>query len=63
MLPAWIIEEIKKREGDQRRRDDRPCVELPRPESPPSQRPSNPPCEDPDRERKEDGAGMVIDMS
>lgn len=63
MLPAWIIEEIKRREGDQRRRDDRPCVELPRPRPSPSQHPSHPPCDDPNRDGEHDEAGVVLDMS
>ena len=59
MLPSWIIEEIKKREQDKLHRDDRPCIELPL-EPPSSPRPSTPPREDPDCDREEDGAGVVI---
>jgi hypothetical protein len=63
MLPSWIIEEIKKREQDQLRRDDRPRVELPLEPPPPSHpRPSNPPSDERDREREEDGAGVVIEV-
>jgi hypothetical protein len=62
MLPSWIIEEIKKRERDELRRDDRPRVELPLEPPPTSQRPSTPPREDPDCDREEDRAGIVIDF-
>ncbi|MBI5490824.1 MAG: hypothetical protein HY905_26055 [Deltaproteobacteria bacterium] len=63
MLPSWIIEEIKKREQDKLRRDERPHVELPLEPPPASQRPSTPPRDDPDRDRHEDGAGILIDLS
>jgi hypothetical protein len=63
MLPSWIIEEIKKREQDRLRRDDRPRVELPLEPPPSSQRPSTPPRENPDTEREEDGAGILIDLN
>jgi len=63
MLPSWIIEEIKKRERDKLRRDERPHVELPlEPPPPSSPRPSNPPSDEHDREREEDGAGVVIEV-
>jgi hypothetical protein len=63
MLPSWIIEEIKKREQEKLRRDDRPCIELPLEPPPSRQRPSNPPSDEPDHEREEDGCGTVIDLS
>ncbi len=63
MLPSWIIEEIKKREQDRVRRDDRPRVELPLERPPPPQRPSKPPSEDPDPEHERDEAIVVIDLN
>jgi hypothetical protein len=63
MLPAWIIEEIRKRERERCGRDERPCVELPRPDPPPSQRPSNPPRDDPERDGERDEAVVVIELN
>jgi hypothetical protein len=61
MLPSWIIEEIKKREGERLHRDERPRVELPLEPPPPPARPSNPP-DRPDREDDHDEAIVVIDF-
>jgi len=63
MLPSWIIEEIKKRERERLRPDDRPRVDLPLEPPTPPQRPSNPPVEDPDGEHERDEAVVVIDLS
>jgi hypothetical protein len=63
MLPSWIIEEIKKREQDLLRRNDRPRVELPLEPPPAPQRPSKPPAEDPGREHDQDEAFVVIDLN
>jgi hypothetical protein len=53
MLDAYVIEEIKRREREKTRDDDRPSVELPIPLGP-----THSP-EDPPRDR-DDGRGVVI---
>jgi len=62
MLPSWIIEEIKKREGERLHREDRPRVELPLEPPTPPVRPSNPPPEHPDRDGEHDEAIVILDF-
>jgi hypothetical protein len=57
MLDAYVIEEIKRREQDQRR-DDRPAVELPVPTGPP-----RPPDAGPDDRDPPDRGVVIIDYS
>jgi hypothetical protein len=59
MLDAYVIEEIKRREREQRR-DDRPVVELPVPQ--PVRRPGRdePSEDDQDRDRGDRDRGVVI---
>lgn len=63
MLPAFIIEEIRKREMERARRDERPRVEVPL-DPPGSPMPSDPPSpvvDDGDREDPSDtGDGCVV---
>jgi hypothetical protein len=57
MLPPFIIEQIRKREDDQRRRqDDQPRLELPLPTSAPfTHRPD-------ENEEEEPGGVVIIDV-
>jgi hypothetical protein len=57
MLDAYVIEEIKRRERQQRR-DDRPVVELPIPQ--PVRRPGRDDDRDPDGDR--DRGVVIIDL-
>ena len=63
MLDAYVIEEIKRREQEQRR-DDRPVIELPVPQ--PTRRPGREDRperdEDPDRDDRRDRGVVIIDL-
>jgi hypothetical protein len=56
MLPPYIIEEIRRRESEQRRRHEQPRIELPLP----TLVPNRPPREAP-REESERGV-VIIDL-
>jgi hypothetical protein len=58
MLDAYVIEEIKRRERDRGRDDDRPVVELPVPPA----SPSRPPQRDEDDGGSDRGV-VIIDYS
>ncbi|WP_242340744.1 MULTISPECIES: hypothetical protein [Anaeromyxobacter] len=58
MLDAYVIEEIKRREREQRR-DDRPVIELPIPQ--PAHRPGGEEPADRDDGRKDRGV-VIIDL-
>ena len=53
MLPPFIIEQIRKREEEERRKVEQPTVQLPIPSPPPGSRP--------DRETEDRGV-VIIDL-
>lgn len=56
MLPPYIIEEIRRREHEQRRRYEQPQVELPLPAMPPL------PNQSPKRDDDDDRGVVIIDL-
>lgn len=62
MLPAFIIDEIRKREQDRRRSEDRPRVELPVEPRRPPERPPGPAPEGESEDPPEEDRAVVIDF-
>ena len=58
MLEPWIIDQIRRREEEERRRGDRPQLELPVPETP-EDKPENDAGDD-EKDDPENKRGVVI---
>jgi hypothetical protein len=54
MLEPWIIEQIRRREEEERRKNERPQLEIPMSDERWRRRPEERPDEDPERKRDRD---------
>jgi hypothetical protein len=59
MLDPWIIEEIRRREEEERR-DEQPALEVPR--DIPAYPPENEGCEERERKKDEDRGVVIVDF-